>query len=226
LKREFLTTGDGSITIHLPDWNEQYHSKHGAIAEAVHVFIKTGLTHWLSKNKSSRVSILEIGFGTGLNAFLTSLESTKKDLQLNYSGIEAYPISDEEIKQLNYASLLDSSQEAFLKLHQTSWGAPSEISQNFTLTKREEFFSAVKDIELYNIIYFDAFGARVQPELWTETVFKQMFDSLKPNGVLVTYSAKGSVRRAMHAVGFVVERLPGPPGKREMLRATKHSSTH
>jgi tRNA U34 5-methylaminomethyl-2-thiouridine-forming methyltransferase MnmC len=224
LEREILITNDGSVTIHLPEWNEQYHSKHGAIAEAIHVFIEAGLEHWILKNPKQEISILEIGFGTGLNAFLTSLEATKKDLQINYSGIEAYPISDEEIEQLNYASLLDVSEDAFLKLHQSNWGISSEISQNFALTKHEQFFSEIKDTDLYNLIYFDAFGARVQPELWTETIFKLMFKALKPNGVLVTYSAKGSVRRAMQAVGFVVERIPGPPGKREMLRATKHSS--
>jgi tRNA U34 5-methylaminomethyl-2-thiouridine-forming methyltransferase MnmC len=221
LKREFLITGDGSVTIHIPEWNEQYHSKHGAIAEAVHVFISAGLTHWMSENDSKEVSILEIGFGTGLNAFLTSLESSKKDLQINYSGIEAYPISEEEIAHLNYAAMLDASEETFLKLHQVSWESASQINRNFTLTKRKQFISEIKDSDGYNIIFFDAFGARVQPELWTETVFKLMFDALKPKGVLVTYSAKGSVRRAMMAVGFVVERLTGPPGKREMLRATK-----
>jgi tRNA U34 5-methylaminomethyl-2-thiouridine-forming methyltransferase MnmC len=221
LKRELLTTGDGSLTIHLPEWNEQYHSKHGAIAEAVHVFIKTGLTHWISENDSCEVSVLEIGFGTGLNAFLTSLEAAKKNLQINYSGIEAYPVSETEIDQLNYASLLDVSQRDFLKLHKACWESPSEINQNFILTKRKQLFSEIKDIEHYNIVYFDAFGARVQPELWTESIFELMFKALKPGGVLVTYSAKGSVRRAMQAVGFLVERLPGPPGKREMLRATK-----
>ena len=221
MKREILLTDDGSVTIHLPEWNEQYHSKHGAIAEAIHVFIETGLEHWIHKNPKQGISILEIGFGTGLNAFLTSLEATKKDLQINYSGIEAYPISGEEIKQLNYATLLAASEEAFLKLHQSSWETPSEISQSFTLTKRKQFFSEIVDSNLYNVIYFDAFGARVQPELWTEAIFEVMYKALKPNGVLVTYSAKGSVRRAMQAVGFGVERLPGPPGKREMLRATK-----
>jgi tRNA U34 5-methylaminomethyl-2-thiouridine-forming methyltransferase MnmC len=221
LKRELLTTGDGSLTIHLPEWNEQYHSKHGAIAEAVHVFIKTGLTHWISENDSCEVSVLEIGFGTGLNAFLTSLEAAKKNLQINYSGIEAYPVSETEIDQLNYASLLDVSQRDFLKLHKACWESPSEINQNFILTKRKQLFSEIKDIEHYNIVYFDAFGARVQPELWTESIFELMFKALKPGGVLVTYSAKGSVRRAMQAVGFLVERMPGPPGKREMLRATK-----
>ena len=226
MKREILLTDDGSVTIHLPEWNEQYHSKHGAITEAIHVFIETGLEHWIHKNSKHEISILEIGFGTGLNAFLTSLEATKKDLQINYSGIEAYPISEEEIEQLNYAALLDASEEDFLKLHQSNWGASSEISQNFILTKRKQFFSEIKDADFYNVIYFDAFGARVQPELWTEAIFELMFNALKPNGVLVTYSAKGSVRRAMQAVGFVVERLPGPPGKREMLRATKFVSSN
>ncbi|MFT5436351.1 MAG: tRNA U34 5-methylaminomethyl-2-thiouridine-forming methyltransferase MnmC, partial [Ulvibacter sp.] len=209
MKRELLTTGDGSLTIHLPEWNEQYHSKHGAIAEAVHVFIKTGLTHWISENDSCEVSVLEIGFGTGLNAFLTSLEAAKKNLQINYSGIEAYPVSETEIDQLNYASLLDVSQRDFLKLHKACWESPSEINQNFILTKRKQLFSEIKDIEHYNIVYFDAFGARVQPELWTESIFELMFKALKPGGVLVTYSAKGSVRRAMQAVGFLVERMPG-----------------
>ena len=221
MEREILMTDDGSVTIHLPEWNEQYHSKHGAIAEAIHVFIEAGLEHWILKNPKHEISILEIGFGTGLNAFLTCLEATKKDLQIHYSGIEAYPISGEEIRQLNYASLLNASEESFLKLHQSNWGISSEISQNFTLSKREQFFSEIKDSNLYNVIFFDAFGARVQPELWTESIFKLMFEALKPNGVLVTYSAKGSVRRAMQAVGFSVERLPGPPGKREMLRATR-----
>ena len=223
MKRELLITGDGSVTIHLPDWDEQYHSKHGAIAEAIHVFIEAGLEHWVQKNPKQEISILEIGFGTGLNAFLTSEKSISKNLQINYTGVEAYPVSETEINQLNYASLLDVSQDVFLKLHRVQWESPLEINNNFTLFKRKQFFSEIEDIEYYNIIYFDAFGARVQPELWTESIFELMFGALKSGGILVTYSAKGSVRRSMQAVGFTVERLPGPPGKREMLRATKAS---
>jgi tRNA U34 5-methylaminomethyl-2-thiouridine-forming methyltransferase MnmC len=222
LKRVLFTTADGSVTIHLPDWNEQYHSKHGAIAEAVHVFIETGLKQWLIENDSNQVSVLEIGFGTGLNAFLTSLEAANKRLNINYVGVEAYPVLEEEVVQLNYPSLLDVAEDTFLQLHHSAWETPSTIHQYFCLTKRKQFFSEIQDTNRFNIIYFDAFGARVQPELWTETVFKAMFDALKPNGLLVTYSAKGSVRRAMQAVGFLVERLPGPPGKREMLRAKKY----
>lgn len=219
-----LTTGDGSITIHIPEWNEQYHSKHGAIAEAQHVFIKTGLHHYLFKEKHNfkiPLVILEIGFGTGLNAFLTLLETKKQSVAINYTGVEAYPISVSEISKLNYASLLGESSAIFQNLHEISWEIPANITQNFRLTKQKKFFSEIEDVEAYHLIYFDAFGARVQPELWTEEIFIIMYKALLPKGVLVTYAAKGSVRRAMQSVGFIVERLPGPPGKREMLRATK-----
>ncbi len=222
MKRTFLTTGDGSITIHLPDWDEQYHSKHGAIAEAQHVFIKTGLHYICDKHACNTLSILEIGFGTGLNSFLTFLESKQKDFQLKYTGVEAYPIEENEIQGLNYAKLLDVSEEDFQKLHTTEWEVETSISSTFQLTKRKQFFSEIDDKKDFHLIYFDAFGAKVQPELWTLDIFKKMFDALKNEGVLVTYSAKGSVRRNMEAAGFIVERLPGPPGKREMLRATKH----
>jgi tRNA U34 5-methylaminomethyl-2-thiouridine-forming methyltransferase MnmC len=223
LKREFFTTGDGSVTIHLPEWNEQYHSKHGAIAEAIHVFIKTGLHNWLDQNSEKEVSILEIGFGTGLNTFLTLLEASRKNLQIKYTAIEAYPVLLSEIKQLNYVELLDASEFDFLKLHQVEWETFSEIHSSFQLKKQNKFFSEIEDEEIYDLIYFDAFGARVQPELWTEEIFKKMISALIPGGILVTYAAKGSVRRAMQAVGFTVERLPGPPGKREMLRARKNN---
>jgi tRNA U34 5-methylaminomethyl-2-thiouridine-forming methyltransferase MnmC len=221
LKREIITTADGSTTIQLPEWNEQYHSKNGAILEAKHVFIESGLNHWVGQHPNKPISILEIGFGTGLNAFLNLIEASNKNLTISYTGIEAYPIQSSEIKQLNYASMLKFSEEDFLRLHEVEWEHPSIITSNFKLIKRKIFFSEIEDEVTHDLIYFDAFGARVQPELWTEEVFKKMFLALKPKGVLVTYSAKGSVRRAMQTVGFIVERLPGPPGKREMLRGTK-----
>ena len=224
MKRTFITTGDGSITIYLPDWDEQYHSKHGAIAEANHVFIQTGLEHLLNtlQLQLEEISILEIGFGTGLNAFLTLLESEKKHISINYTGVEAYPIDEKELEGLNYPKLLEVSEKDFKKLHSIAWETKSEITTHFQLTKRNQFFSEIIDKECFHLIYFDAFGAKVQPELWTVEIFKKMYNALKENGVLVTYSAKGSVRRNMEAVGFTVERLPGPPGKREMLRASKH----
>lgn len=216
MKREIIITSDGSTTIHLPDWNEQYHSKHGAIQEAYHVFIKNGL----ELQKKEEISILEIGFGTGLNCFITFLESNKT---INYVGVEAYPVVAEEVLKLNYVTELkaENEQAVFNKMHALPWEEKHRVTQNFSLTKRQQFFKDIGDKEQFDLIYFDAFGAEHQPDLWTEEVFKRMFEALKENGILVTYSAKGSVRRAMQAVGFTVERLPGPPGKREMLRATK-----
>ena len=222
MKREIITTEDGSTTIHIPDWDEQYHSKHGAIQEAYHVFIEMGFFFYLKNNQSNPIKILEIGFGTGLNTFITLLESEKLKLKIDYTGIEAYPVVFSELEKLNYVQQLKASKNDFTKLHTIDWDVPSEISNNFTLTKRKQFFSEIEDKDAFHIIYFDAFGARVQPELWTEEIFKKMYDALIIKGVLVTYSAKGSVRRAMQTVGFTVERLPGPPGKREMLRGIKN----
>lgn len=219
MKRKIITTSDGSTTIQIVDWNEQYHSIHGAIQEAYHVFIKSGLSLF----KHQDLSILEIGFGTGLNAIITSIESEKLDLNIDYVGVEAYPVIPEEISQLNYMQQLEASDfhQQFSKMHSCEWEKVCALSNNFKLTKQQKDFKQIKEINFFNLIYFDAFGARVQPELWTEEIFLIMYNALKENGVLVTYAAKGSVRRAMQAVGFSVERLPGPPGKREMLRATK-----
>jgi len=221
LKRKIIITSDGSTTIHLPEWNEQYHSKHGAIQEAYHVFIKNGFDCFKAQTK---ISILEIGFGTGLNCFITYLETQQKKLQIDYTGVEAYPVKQEEVEKLNYVVALkaEGEQKIFDKMHSLSWNKKHQVSDNFSLIKKEQFFEDINEIDKFDLIYFDAFGARVQPELWTEKIFKKMFQALKQNGILVTYSAKGSVRRAMQEVGFTVERLSGPPGKREMLRARKH----
>ena len=219
MERKIITTSDGSTTIQIVEWNEQYHSIHGAIQEAYHVFIKNGLSLF----ENQEVNILEIGFGTGLNAIITVIESQKTQLKVNYFGVEAFPVKKEEIVQLNYMEQLKSLdfKDKFLKMHSSSWEQETEISDNFKLTKLQKDFQEIDHTDFFDIIYFDAFSARVQPELWTESIFLIMFNALKNNGVLVTYCAKGSVRRAMQAVGFLVERLPGPPGKREMLRATK-----
>jgi tRNA U34 5-methylaminomethyl-2-thiouridine-forming methyltransferase MnmC len=220
LKRKIITTGDGSKTIQIEDWNEQYHSKHGAIQEAYHVFIEHGLRLF----NSTEVKLLEIGFGTGLNALITLLEAPRLELVIDYVGVEAYPVSMEEIEALNYVHQLgvDKLQEPFQHMHSSPWEKHISIADHFSLCKQKKDFKDIDAQNLFNLIYFDAFGARVQPELWTEELFSKMYEAAKPGGVLVTYAAKGSVRRAMQAVGFVVERLPGPPGKREMLRATKH----
>ena len=149
------------------------------------------------------------------------MESEKNNIPINYTGIEAYPIQSIEVEKLNYPLQLNSSDKIFKKLHKSKWEKPINVTDHFSILKRKQFFSEINDENSFHLIYFDAFGARVQPELWTEQIFMKMHMALKKGGVLVTYSAKGSVRRAMQAVGFVVERLPGPPGKREMLRASK-----
>ncbi|HEA30793.1 MAG TPA: SAM-dependent methyltransferase, partial [Leeuwenhoekiella sp.] len=208
----------------LVEWEEQYHSMHGAIQEGRHVFLKTGLDYWLSINsKKKEIHILEIGFGTGLNALLTAVHVAPTKITTYYEGVEAYPVQPEEIAQLNYVTQLKRPEYNFFfqEMHDASWGEQCALQDRFHLKKRQERFENIQDAALHDLIYFDAFGAQVQPELWDVTIFKKMYEALKNNGVLVTYSAKGSVRRAMQEVGFTVERLPGPPGKREMLRAVK-----
>lgn len=222
LRREIITTKDGSSTIHLPEWDEHYHSKHGAIQEAYHVFIRHGLEMFQDRE----ISILEIGFGTGLNAFITFLEGPKLNLNISYDGVEAYPVDEKEVEKLNYIAQLNAHQHSsvFKSFHKLSWNDLHQLTTDFRLKKRKQYFNEICDKDTFDLIYYDAFGARVQPELWTEELFKKMFFALRTGGILVTYSAKGSVRRALIGVGFKVEKLPGPPGKREMLRATKYSA--
>lgn len=221
MKRKVITTSDGSKTIHIEQWNEQYHSIHGAIQEAKHVFLSSGLDYYVEKHKPKSISILEIGFGTGLNALLTCMQASDLGLSVVYTGVEAYPVKQEELDALNYCEQLQIKTTDFEAIHNATWEKEVTITSNFTIHKQQKFFNDIQDINAFDLVYFDAFGARVQPELWTESIFTLMYKALKPQGVLVTYAAKGSVRRAMIAVGFKVERLPGPPGKREMLRATK-----
>lgn len=227
MKREIITTKDGSKTIHIPEWNEQYHSIHGAIQEAIHVYINEGLAFFLSTKNydtaSNTVSILEIGFGTGLNAFLTLTEAEKRQIKINYTGVEGFPVSLSEIEQLNYdeAILYKNNSDTFNKLHICDWESNQKISDYFKLKKQKKQFLDISETNKFNIIYYDAFGPRVQPELWTQTIFDKMYKATKKNGVLVTYCAQGDARRAMISAGFTVTKEEGPPGKRHMLRAIK-----
>ncbi len=221
-----ITTADGSKTIQIEDWNEQYHSIHGAIQEANHVFINHGLlfqiNRFVREPLLKELHILEMGFGTGLNTLLTLIKGRELGVDLRYTGIEAYPVASSELESLNYVDLIDeATEEDFKALHGSVWEEQISISPNFSLLKQQTFFQEVSNSNEFDLIYYDAFGARVQPDLWTEEIFEKMYAALKAKGALVTYSAKGSVRRALKAVGFEVERLPGPPGKREMLRARK-----
>lgn len=219
MKREIITTSDGSVTIYLPEMKETYHSKFGAIQEAYHVFILNGL----ALTKVQPVSILEIGFGTGLNAFITYLESKKSGQEIHYTGIEAFPVPKEEVVQLNYVAQLGADEEkgAFEQMHEADWEKNIPINNKFTLYKRQQHFEAINDVNTYDLIYFDAFGYHAQPELWSTDIFKKMFAALKTDGILVTYACRTVIKKAMQEAGFVTEKLPGPPGKREMLRAVK-----
>lgn len=221
MRREIVRTADGSTTIHLPDWDENYHSRHGAVQEARHVFIQNGLDLFRERKT---LDILEIGFGTGLNAFITLLESRASARHVHYTGVEAYPVSQEEVALLNYPEMLGATDLApvFLLLHQTVWETEAAILPEFTLTKRKQFFSDIADENAFDLIYFDAFGFPVQPELWSEAIFQGMSRALRPGGVLVTYAARTIIKKNMEASGFTVEKLAGPPGKREMMRGRKN----
>ncbi len=219
LKREVIETKDGSTTIFFPEINETYHSKFGAIQEAYHVFIKMGFDNLKQKS----ISILEIGFGTGLNAFITFLEAKKTNKTINYVGVEAFPVSLDEISKMNYVTKLDAikDENIFNEMHSTKWNEKFKLSDNFLLTKRNQFFQEINDINSFDLIYFDAFGYRIEPELWSIEIFKKMYNALKQNGILVTYACRSSIKNDMINLGFKVEKLQGAPGKREMLRATK-----
>lgn len=220
MERKIIQTSDGSKSLYLPEHDETYHSRHGALQEAYHVFIRSGLDMF---GDGTEVRILEMGFGTGLNCFITWLEAQNRNLKVHYCGLEAYPISIDMAIELDYPVALghEESQSLFESLHKSPWGRTARIHESFELMKVKGLLTDFNETSSYDLIYFDAFGPRVQPELWTEAVFEKMYRALGQKGVLVTYSAKGSVRRALQAVGFEVERLPGPPGKREMLRGTK-----
>lgn len=220
MKREIITTDDGSVTIYLPEMNESYHSKFGAIQEAKHVFIKNGLD--LMEGKP--LSILEIGFGTGLNAFITFLEAQKNNRKIYYTGIEAYPVATEEAALLNYVSELkgEDFSHIFRQMHESAWGEDVKLTDNFVLNKQKLRFEDVTFDNRFDLIYFDAFGYPSQPDLWSEEIFAKMYTALKDKGILVTYACRTVIKKAMQAAGFTTKKLPGPPGKREMLRAYKN----
>ncbi len=221
-KRALVVTADGSHTVVLTDSEVHYHSVHGAVQESKHVFLRMG---WEALAKrSSPVHILEIGFGTGLNAFLQYELSQTTQTSVFYTAIEAYPLDSELAYACNYAQVLNAPelQKDFEQLHTCAWDAPHVFSDTFTLLKRHTHLADYMPAQgSMDLIYFDAFAPTFQPELWTVEVFQKLYDSLRAGGILVTYCAKGDVRRAMQAAGFAVERLAGPPGKREMLRGFK-----
>ena len=219
-----IITNDGSPTIYIEDWNEHYHSKHGAVSESKHVFIKNGLKFW--KNNNSYVNscnIFEMGFGTGLNTILTYEFSIENKLKINYQTIDSSPLSKNEIKFLDYSKFFNNknTELIFEKLHDKSWEETHSIERKFYFLKINKKIQNFEFSSKYDIIYYDAFGSRVQPELWKEDLFKPIIRSLNKFGVFVTYSSMGNLRRSLIKSGMKVEKIDGPIGKREMIRAIK-----
>jgi tRNA U34 5-methylaminomethyl-2-thiouridine-forming methyltransferase MnmC len=218
--RELIITADGSHSLFVPALNEHYHSVHGAIQESLHVFMRMGFDEAQKHRQALR--ILEIGFGTGLNAWLTLLAAG--NAKVHYTSLEAYPVDPQQATQLNYASHEGAQGDAalFAQMHEAAWNEAVPLTAGFTLQKMHCTLHAfVPEPGAFDLIYFDAFAPRVQPELWTQEVFEKMYFALATGAILTTYCAKGQVRRNIQAAGFMVERLQGPPGKREMLRGRK-----
>lgn len=214
-------TEDGSPTIYLPELDEHYHSVHGAIQESSHIFIQAGLRSL----PTGHIRILEVGFGTGLNAFLTLLETfNNPNLSIEYFTVERYPLSTDITEQLDYPHLLAPDRaDLFAALHRAPWDKPVNITSAFTLHKIEGDIATVPLPDDINLIYFDAFAPGKQPEMWQQSIFDRISRHTAPQGVVVTYCAKGDVRRGWQAAGFRMEKLPGPPGKRHILRGIKES---
>lgn len=225
MKREIKTTKDGSKTLYINDLDENYHSFHGALQEAEHVFIKNGL----NLIKDYEINILELGFGTGLNVLVTINEYLKSDKNhvIRYFSLEKYPINTSEIENLGYEKLFDSPEmeNIYSKIHSADWEKEVEIVPGFILKKIKTDFFELNNLVLpkINLVYYDCFGARVQPDLWEMPLFKMVSDKMDIHGLLTTYCSKGSVRRILQDLNFTVEKKQGPPGKREMINATKNN---
>ncbi len=229
---KLIKTGDGSHSLYVEELNEHYHSIHGALQESKHVFIEAGFkpttSIWTCGKKNREISILEIGLGTGLNVLLTMIENQMEKLPVFYTAVEAYPVATDLLNLLNYPDLLMDShnnknnlQLFFNAIHSCGWNTTVEITDKFKLNKVNDTLQQVQLEEKYNLVYYDAFGPTAQPEMWTEDIFLKLWNLMENQGLLVTYCAKGSVKRLIKKIGFELETLKGPPGKREMIRAKK-----
>lgn len=215
---QLITTSDGSHTIYVPELNEHYHSIHGAVQESTFIFINSGFIFC----KADPLNIFEVGFGTGLNALLTAMKSRDGVRKVNFTSIEKYPVGEDLIRMLNYHHFTGSEGKLiYERIHSAPWNINTNICKNFNLTKINGDFTAKPISGMYDLIYFDAFGPDKQPEMWTREIFTGIAGVTNKEGVLVTYSAKGEVKRNLKACGFDVELLPGPPGKRQIIRAVK-----
>ncbi len=216
---QLIITSDGSHTIYVPELNEHYHSIHGAVQESTFIFIDNGFEFC----KADPLNIFEVGFGTGLNALLTAVRSLAGVREVNYTSIEKYPLDENIIYSLNHHLYAGKNgNEIFYAIHSLPWNVSVNICRNFNLKKIKGDITAGALTGRYDLIYFDAFGPEKQPEMWTREIFSEIAAVTNKNGALVTYSAKGEVKRNLMACGFEVTLLPGPPGKRQIIRAVKN----
>lgn len=218
MKRELQMTADGSHTLFIPEMDEHYHSVNGAVQESRHVFLEAGLHH----QRKQHISVLEIGFGTGLNAFLTLLDAEATRRFVHYYSFELYPLDASFVEHLNYGKLISPEHAGYFPaLHAAAWNEPVNITDHFILHKIQGDSNRSELPKEIDLVYFDAFAPDKQPEMWNQDIFNKLFASMNEGGILTTYCAKGVVRRILKEAGYTVERIPGPPGKREMLRAVK-----
>lgn len=220
MQREIKLTDDGSYTVAIPQMNITYHSIRGALQESLHIYVVSGFQYALPNITNETISIFEVGFGTGLNALLTLQEAIKLKRKVYYHAVELFPLTMDEAMALHQDEQLGTGNLS-IQLHEGVWEEDVVINEYFTLHKTKKSLLDLSLNNQFDIIYFDAFAPTNQPELWTEAVFANLYAHLNPHGVLVTYSSKGSVRRAMKAAGFTVEKIPGPIGKAEIVRATR-----
>lgn len=220
---ELYITGDGSHTVVIPDMNVSYHSIRGAVQESLHIYIETGLEEAFRQFPDAKmIDVFEVGFGTGLNALLAMRTASAQGRQVRYQAVERYPLNL-LVSELNYPQYLGGDcATAFAQMHEAAWGQAVAIGKGFWLLKKEASLLELSlEPDSLHVVFFDAFAPDAQPELWTEAVFGQLYLALKANGLLVTYCSKGIVRRRMAAAGFTIEKLDGPLGKREIVRARK-----
>lgn len=222
MQRQIQITADGSATVAIPDWQVTYHSKHGSIQESRHVFIDAGLQAFMRSHPQQKtISIFEMGFGTGLNAWLSLEQAIQQQVKIHYTAIELYPLNKQEYEQLNYDSLIPVANHSIIELHEAAWETENQITSDFLFTKHHDSLHNYKNKKGFDIIFYDAFAPAAQPELWTTAVFEMLLNMTNPGGIFVTYCSKGDVRRSLISAGWQVEKLPGPKWKREMLRASK-----
>jgi tRNA U34 5-methylaminomethyl-2-thiouridine-forming methyltransferase MnmC len=217
---ELVKTTDGSNTLYNPEVGENYHSRHGALQESRHVFVNAGLNYFLAQNAANEVSVFEVGFGTGLNFLLSADVCTEKKIKLNYTGVEAYPLSNQMISETGYDVYTSASLwQAFINNYPASLIAPVQLNPDCQLNIANCKLLDFQSEKLFDLIYFDAFAVAHQPEMWNETAIGHTIKFLKPGGIFVTYAITGNLKRMLKNMGLQIQKIPGAAGKREMLRA-------